>query len=46
MDRLVLADKITMMEAETVMSVEDVIEFGTVYDVWDAVVNKPAENGG
>lgn len=39
MDRLVLADKITMTEAETLLSINDVWDFGVVYDEWYAVTN-------
>lgn len=34
MDRLVLAEKITWTEAETIMSMEDVVSFGETHDAW------------
>lgn len=39
-----LAQKITMTEALTVLSVQDVWDFGVVYDAWDAIVNKTSES--
>lgn len=33
-DRMILADKLTRTEVETIMSIQDVLEFNEVYDAW------------
>lgn len=32
--RMVLADKVTWTEVETVMSMQDILEFNELYDAW------------
>jgi len=43
--RLILDGKITWIEAETVMSMQDILDFNEVYDVWFDGVNAPAPEG-
>ncbi len=39
MHRLILDNKVSWLEVETVMSMQDVLEFNEVYDAWFDGVN-------
>ena len=43
MYRLVFNEKITVTEAETIMSIQDVLDANEMYTIWFDAMNAPAE---